>query len=207
MVENLKPQLVSTKAIERLLGEADLTAVYSFGIKYEGHRFYGITLKNENMTLVYDMTDKLWSQWTDAAGNYWPIVSSTYSTTLGRVLQHETNGKLYLLDASYTNDDGDLITVDIYAPNFDGGARRRKQLNMLEFIADQTPGSILQVRSNDHDYAADKWTNFRRVDLNQRKPVLTNHGTVMRRAYHFRHQCDTRLRIQAVEMQIDIGTL
>ncbi|MTV64333.1 hypothetical protein, partial [Streptococcus pneumoniae] len=58
-VDNLKASVVSTKAVERLLGEADLTNIASFGIKYEGHRFYVLTLKDENLTLVYDMTDKM----------------------------------------------------------------------------------------------------------------------------------------------------
>ena len=207
LVENLKPTVVSTKAIERLLGEADFTSVASFGIKYEGHRFYGITLKNDNLTLVYDLTDQMWAQWTDTDGNYFPIVSSTFSTTAGRILQHETNGKLYLLDSEYPTDDGDTITFDLYSPNFDGGVRRRKQMTMLEFIGDLTPGSQLQVRTNDADYDPTKWTNYRLVDMNVRRPLLINCGTFVRRATHIRHQCATRLRIQGVEMQLDIGTL
>ncbi len=207
MLDNLKPKVVSTKAVERLLGEADLTTVFSFGVKYEGHRFYGITLKVANITLVYDMTDDIWAQWTDANGNYWPIVSSTYSATAGRILQHETNGKLYTFDAANTNDDSVLFPVDLYTPNFDGGTRRRKQLNLMEFVGDQVAGSVLQVRSNDFDYKSDRWTNFRPVDLSLRRPMLVNNGTFTRRAYHFRHLSNTRMRLQAVELQIDLGTL
>ena len=207
LLDNLKPTIVSTKAIERLLGEADLSSMYSFGIKYEGHRFYGITLVTKNITLVYDMTDKMWMQWTDANGNYWPIVSTTFSTSLGRILQHATNGKLYRFDVSYTTDDGVLFPVDIYTPNFDGQSKRRKALSMLEIVADQTEGSILQVRHNDHDYTQDKWTNFRSVNLNQRKPFLQSEGTFLRRAYHFRHFCNTRFRVKAVELQMDTGVL
>ena len=70
-------------------------------------------------------------------------------------------------------DDGDIITVDIVTPNFDGGVRRRKQLNALTFIADQTVGSMLQVRKNDNDYEVGKWSNFRNVDLSKKKPMLT----------------------------------
>ena len=206
MVENLKATVVSTKPIERLLGEADFSTVFSFSFKYEGHRFYGITLKNDNLTLVYDLSDRLWSQWTDTNGDYWPIVSATYSSD-GTILQHETNGRLYVLDSAYTTDDGEGITFEIYTPNFDAGVRRRKTLNVMEFIADQTPGSVLQARCNDHDYVTDKWTNFRRVDLGVKKPILTNNGTFMRRAYHFRHRAETRLRIQAIELQMDLGTL
>jgi len=207
MVDNLKLTIISTKAIERLLGEADFTSVASFNIKYEGHRFYGITLKNDNLTLVYDLAEKMWAQWTDENGNYFPIVSTTFLAGTGRVLQHETNGKLYLFDSEYTSDDGAMITVDLYTPNFDGGVRRRKQMTMEEFIGDQTTGSVLQVRVNDKDYAADQWTGYRKVDMSVPRPLLTNCGTFVRRATHIRHQCNTRMRLQGVEMQLDIGTL
>lgn len=207
LVDNLKHTIVSTKAIERLLSETNLTSIASFGIKYEGHRFYGLTLKAKNLTLVYDLTEQLWAQWTDPAGDYFKIVSTTYLTGTGRILQHETNGKLYLFDSEYTSDAGETITFDLYTPNFDGGTRRRKQMTMLEFIADQTYGSVLQVRTNDFDYDPAKWTNFRTVELGVRRPLLTNCGTFTRRATHIRHRSNTRLRLQGVEMQLDIGTL
>ena len=207
MVEQLKPTIVSSKALERILGAADLTSVYSFGIKYGGHRFYGITLVNENLTFVYDAAEKMWAQWTDTNGNYWPISSVTYQANVGTILQHESNGKLYLLDAAYTSDDGDAILTDIYTPNFDGGTRRRKQLNILGFLADQTAGSSLEVRYNDHDYDPAKWSNFRPVDLSVEKPFLENNGSFVRRAYHIRHRSNTRLRMQGLEMQVDLGTL
>lgn len=207
LVDNLKVTVISTKAIERLLGEADFSSIASLGIKYEGHRFYVLTLKNDNITLVYDLTDQMWSQWTDTDGNYFCSISSTFHPSTGRILQHESNGQLYKLDSEYKNDHGQPITVDIYTPNFDGGVRRRKQLTMMEFVGDQTPGSVLQVRVNDSDYDSAKWTVFRYVDMSVRKPTLTNCGTFMRRGFHFRHQADTRLRIQAIELQIDLGTL
>lgn len=208
MVDNLKPKVVSTKPVERLLDQADFSTgnVFSWTTNIDGHRFYVLTLKANNLTLAYDMKEDKWHQWTDKNGNYFPIVDSTY-LGLTRILQHETNGKLYTLDSSYYNDDGDYITVDIYTPNFDGGVRRKKQMNMLQFIADQTPGSILQVRKNDDDYAPTKWSNFRTVDLSMKRPFLMNCGSFHRRVHHFRHRCNTPFRIQAVEMQLDIGTL
>jgi hypothetical protein len=140
-------------------------------------------------------------------GNYFKIVSSTFLPGTGRVLQHETNGKLYLFDSDYTSDDGQVITVDLFTPNFDGGMRRRKQMTMMEFIGDQTAGSTLQVRVNDSDYEASKWSNFRLVDMGVRKPILANCGTFMRRTTQIRHQSNTRMRLQAIELQLDIGTL
>jgi hypothetical protein len=100
-----------------------------------------------------------------------------------------------------------MITVDLYTPNFDGGVRRKKQLNFMEFVGDQTPGSTLQVRVNDLDYKADAWTGFRSVDLSVERAFLESCGSFRRRAVHIRHQCDTRMRLQAIELQLDLGTL
>jgi len=207
MLNNLKLRVISTKAIDRLLGDADLTRVYSFGIKYEGHMFYGLTLWADNITLVYDAAEDMWAQWTDVNGNFFPVVSTTYLVGTGTILQHVNNGRLYSLDAESYTDNGDLITVDIYTPNFDGGVRRRKQLNQMEFIGDQTTGSVLQVRVNDADYKADAWSQIRYVDMNRERPLLSNCGTFRRRAFHLRHACNTPFRMQGIELQMDIGTL
>tara|TARA_R110000868_G_scaffold301_2_gene2500 strand:- start:10414 stop:11832 length:1419 start_codon:yes stop_codon:yes gene_type:complete len=206
-MDNMKLTVISTKPVDRLLGEADLSDVASFVIKYEGHKFYGITIKDSNITLVYDDAEDKWAQWTDPAGDYFPIVSSTYSVATGPILQHETNGKLYTFNAQVFTDDGEVLTADLYTPNFDGGVRRRKHLNMLEFIGDQVTGSVLQVRCNDSDYDPTKWTNFRQVNMGLKKPILSQCGTFIRRAYHIRHQSATPMRLMALEMQLDVGTL
>lgn len=207
MVEQLKAHIVSEKPLERILSGADLTSVRSFGLKYAGHRFYGFSLLTANLTFVYDATDKRWAQWTDTNGNYFPIIASTFASSSASIVQHATNGKLYLIDALYGTDDGEAVTVDVYTPNFDGETRRRKTLNILEFVGDRTGGSYLDVRFNDDDYAPDGWSEFRRVDLSVKKPFLESNGTFVQRAYHLRHRCNTRLRLRALEMQLDIGTL
>lgn len=208
MMEGLKVQIISTDPVERLLDNSNFSVTYSLQLKNIGHRFYIITAKNSNITLAYDLDQKMWSQWTDVDGNYFPFVASTYnSTTLRHIFQHESDGWLYLVNESYYTDNGDPITADVVTPNFDGGIYRRKQMTMMKFVVDQTPGSVLQVRKNDNDYALDQWSNFRIVDLGQRQPVLTNCGTFVRRAYQLRHQSATPFRIKAVELQLDVGTL
>jgi len=207
-LDNLKFEIISTKPIERLLDGADITSVYSFQLKHDGHSFYVITLVNENLTLAYDIRERMWAQWTDASGNYFPIVSSTYQNTHEQLLQHESNGKIYIADNGYATDDSSIITVDIYTPQFDGGTRRRKQMNLMSFVCDQKEGSLLKVRHNDFDYQATKWSNFRTVDLSKQNPFITNEGTFRRRAYNFRHAQPVRMpRLQAVEMQIDLGSI
>ena len=207
-MEGLKAEIISTPAIDRLLREGDFTTTYAFLHKDVGHRFYILTLTVTNITLVYDLESRMWSQWTDVDGNYFPFVAATYDdTTRNHILQHESDGQLYLMDQSYYDDAGDVITVDIVTPNFDGETNRRKQLNVMKFVADQVPGSILKVRKNDHDYTTDKWSNFRNVDLGTKQPMLTNCGSFVRRSYHMQHQSPTAFRLKAIELQLDLGTL
>lgn len=205
MMDNLKVQKISTKAIDRLLDELDYTTVFSWQFKDEGHRFYGITVKAGNLTLVYDMDEDRWAQWTDPNGNYWPIVATTYDSALKHYVQHESNGTMYLMDRDYTNDYGTVFPVDLYTPLFDGGIDRRKLVNVLHLEGDQTPGSVIQVRVSDDDYQT--WSNFRSIDMSQPRPFITQMGTFYRRAHNFRHNCNTTMRVRAGDWQVDIGTL
>lgn len=200
-------QVVSTRPVDRLLQDLSLSTIYSWYMVEAGHKFYGFTSTSSNLTLVYDLTENAWAQWTDKSGNYFPICSSTFDAT-GTILQHASNGKLYRCANLYESDAGDNITVDMYTPNFDGGTKRRKLMNMLQPVCDQKEGSILQVRVNDHDYNPTKWSNFRNIDLSVQNPFITGMGTFIRRAHHFRHNRPTRMpRIQAMDMQIDLGIL
>jgi hypothetical protein len=211
MMDALKVDIVSTKAIERLLEQATLTNIYSWSITLEGHRFYVLTLKDKNLTLAFDLDERgaaPWSQWTDSNGNYLPIVDATANASGQHLLQHESNGRIYLCDSTFADDDGAAITVDIYTPPLDGGTRRRKLMNVLTLVADQQAGARLGVRVNDHDFKADKWSNFRYFDLSLQNPFITNCGTFIRRVHHFRYNQPVRMpRIKAVEMQLDLGTI
>lgn len=204
-MESLKLQSIATDPIVRLLQQADFTVVWSFGIKINGHSFYVLTLKNSNLTLVYDASTGLWSQWTDANGNYFPFVSATFSTNQQILLQHETNGIIYTMDQVHFTDNGAIIPVDIYTPNYDGGTRIKKVLWKVDFVADQTPGSIVLARNSDDDYQT--WTNFRTLDLSKKRAYLTNCGTFFQRAYHFHHTGNVPFRIQAVDLHLEIGSL
>ena len=205
MMEGLKAQPISTPPIERLLEEADYTVVYSWSARVAGHKLYGVTLVNNNITLVYDISVGRWYQWADSNGNYLPWVSSTFSSNQRSLIQHTTNGKVYSLENMVFNDDGSVFAVDLYTPNFDGGTRKKKYMHSMDFIADQTAGSTMTVRKSDDDYQT--WSNPRTVDLSKSRPRLTGMGTFRRRAHHFHHLANTAFRIKAVELQLDVGTL
>ena len=206
-MEGLKAQPVATPPIERLLQSAGITTVWSWSFRWGGHRFYGVTFKDANLTLVYDLSTGYWGQWTDTNGNYWPIVSAVATDDRTVLLQHESNGKLYELSMDNTMDEGLIIPWDLYTPNWDGETKVAKYLPRLDFIGDQTPGSVLQVRVNDNDFRPDQWSNFRTVDMGKKRPSLFECGTFNNRVWNLRHRCATKLRIEALEMFVILGTL
>ena len=197
--------IVSTPAIDRLIANANLNVVYSWQLSMNGHIFYVLTIVSSNLTLVYDITQDLWTQWTDKNGNYLPIASSTYNVDGFHILQHESNGKLYFMKSTYYTDIADNIVVDIVTPLFDAGSNNKKHLNRMRIIADQQPGSVLNLRYSDNDYQT--WSTFRQVELVVENPTLLNLGTFRKRAFHLQHKNNTPLRIRAVEGSFDLGVL
>lgn len=219
-LDNLVPKVISTPSVDRLLQKALVDSefggdgVTGWVLKVGGHRFYGMQIFNLNLCLVYDIDQESWYVWTDFIGKAWPVVGTSYQGSLGvgitgPLLVQTTNGTIYNVDTAdiYPNDNGVLVPVDIYTPNFDAGVDKSKMLNLLRFNADQTPGSVLNVRYNDDDYDPRKWSNFRNVDLSQERPYIDDEGSFYRRAYHLRHLCNTPLRIKSGDLLMGLGTL
>jgi len=205
MMAQLAFRIISTKYIDKLLADADTSVMMSWQLKLDGHNFYVVTFKNSNLTLAYDIVEDRWHQWTDANGNYFPIVASTYDAQGRHILQHETNGRLYYASSDYTKDLNDVILVEIVTPIFDANTHRNKSNMIMNFVGDQQTGSILLVSKSDDDYQT--WSKPRQVNLGQANPQLNNNGTFRKRAYKFQHAQDCRLRLKAIELQYDIGTL
>ena len=205
MMDQLSVTIISTPSIDKLLENINYDLMFSWQLKMDGHSFYIITFKNSNLTLAYDIVFDEWHQWTDTNGNYFPIVASTYDASGNRIVQHETNGRLYYITSNSYKDLNDPIQVDIYTPTFDASTRRRKHLNIMTFIGDQVEGSVLNVRYTEDDYKS--WGQFRQVDLGAKNPILINCGTFTKRAYNLRHTKDCFFRLQAIEVQYDIGVL
>lgn len=228
-MDNLAPRIISTPSVDRILSHATFTAlsvnvlvnagIITWVLKLGGHRFFGLTIQILNITLVYDIDQRLWYLWADVNGNYWPLASITfyppYQLTNSQgfqpglhLAQHFSNGNIYSLDSAdtYPTDFGNIFPVDIYTRNLDFEVVRRKYLRTLYFIGDKTPGSMIKVRYSDDDYQT--WSQFREVNLSVKKPRLGPNGMFeYRRAYHIRHQRATNFRLRDLDMQMDIGTL
>lgn len=206
-MDNLQLTVISTPAVERRFeGSIPGDDYASFVVRRGGHRFYVVTNKTKNVTQAFDLDQQIPLEWTDVNGNYWPYVAKSFDAAGLVLVQHETNGTICAIepDYKYNTDIADIIPVDIYTPNTDFDIDRVKVLSMMRIVGDKVPSSILKVRCSDDDYQT--WSNFRQIDLNQKRPILTDLGSFYRRAYNFRHESATPFRITAAALQMALGT-
>lgn len=211
-VDNLVETVISTPSIDRLFDTAQQSlipgGIISWTFKQGGHRFYGITVQNSNVTLVYDIDQNLWYQWTSSTGGFFPFVATGYGGSgTNHAIQGILDGSIYFFDGAYNTptDNGVITPVDIYTPSTDFMTRRGKTLHRMYIRSDQTPGSILYIRRSNNDYKT--WSNFRRLDLGKNNPYIDNEGTFIKRAYNFRHASQTDFRIRSADLQMDFGTI
>ena len=204
LLERLRATEIASPAVKRALEALDPQYAISFSLS--GHTFYILTDADAGVSLAYDITSKLWYYWNALGETYFPFVAAAHYAGETR-LQHETNGKIYVFDADAVDDDGTLVVMDIYPPQFDANTRLTKHIARMHIVADQEAGSTLLVRMSDADQKDGSWTNWREFDLSQPRPTLTNCGSFTRRFHHFRHQARTPCRLTAVELELLIGTL
>lgn len=189
-------EAISTPPVERLLAPLDFSVVYAWSAKVAGHRYYVVTLKNSNLTLAFDLSSGLWYIWTDSNGNYLPIVSATYNSAAQPVLQHESNGKLYTLDAATFQDDGANFTFSLFTPNYDGGLRTTKTCSMVDVVADEINTNI-HISWSDDDYQT--FTAPQTVNLNQTRVTIQDGSSYRKRAFNITHTDNTFLRIKSLQ--------
>lgn len=202
-VASVKGEVISTPPVEKALAPLDYSVAWAWAMDVAGHRFYVVTLPNSNLTLVFDLTAATWYIWTDAAGNYLPIVSSSFDSVARPILQHATNGKLYSASLSTHADDGVPFPFTLYTENWDGGQRINKTNASTEIAADRVATS-LGVAWSDDDYQT--FTTPQQVSLDQERPMLQDGSTFRRRAYKLTNQDSTALRIKALLLTATAGT-
>lgn len=200
----VRGQIISTPPVSRFLSQADYTTVYSWSMGCAGHRFYGVTLKDSNVTLVFDVEQNGWYLWTDASGNYLPIVDSTYDANGLPVLQHESNGKLYTADTLTYDDEGTPFGWKCYTPNWDGGERYPKTVPWIELVGDQVDTEV-GVQWSDDDFQT--YFNSGTVNLLQDRPMIQDGSSFRRRTYLLTNTDSTFLRMKAIQFLPSVGGL
>lgn len=200
-------ETISTPPVERLLAPLDFSVVYSWSARVAGHNYYVVTLKNSDLTLAFDLSAGAWYIWTDTNGHYLPIVSSTYDSQARPVLQHESNGKLYTLDAETYQDDGAPFTVSLFTSNVDGGLRTQKTCSTIDVIADEIPTTVNLSWSNDdyQTFTAPTAVSLNLGPLGIDRATVPDGSSFRKRAFNITHRDNTELRLKALNMIVSTG--
>ena len=208
MLNGLSPSKVSTKAVETFLNASDLTGTYSWLYKIAGHTLYGLVLTDQNVTLVYDITENEWHVWTtskDYIGGGEDYFECSFVTQFPF-----NSGAFYVLDAvnglvftlSPTNyvDPFGPIRMRIVTDRMDFNTFAFKVGSALTIFGDQI-NDVMQVRHTEDDY--NTWSQYRNVNLNLQKPCLYQLGRFRRRAYEFLYTGNNPLRLEKVDFNLN----
>lgn len=216
MLEGTSPIKVSTTYIDRWLKASTLEDVKAYVFKMNGHTFYVMTLHDLNVSLVYDVNEKVWYQWTSyAPGDESEGQSTAYAEQYFRpsyfvgyggeywALDDDT-GVLYKISSSYYDDAGAPIFYRSVTDIMDSGTTKRKFYNRLEIVGDKVPATMM-IRHSDNDYQT--WSSYRQVDLSKVRPQIYQQGSARRRAWEFLCTESQPLRLDAAEIDFDIGEM
>jgi len=166
---------------------------------------YTVNVPTAN-TFTYDKTTTPGTYVSSAtSANYvqspFAIASYTSGNNLD-IVQDSTTGYIYLLDDGTYQDNGNPIEVLARTFKIDGGDNKKKFTSKLEIIGDKVD-SQAYVRYTNDDYQT--WSQFRPVDLDSQRSLLSRLGQSRRRAYEIRHHDNTPLRLEALELTVAEG--
>jgi hypothetical protein len=198
------PQVISNQYIERIINNADPDLMYGFSVKTSGHSLYVLTLRDIGYTLVYDMAQKGWTYWTSTENNvegYFKCIHYAKFENLN-ILQHETNGKSYIMSQNLYNDYGNPIAVLCRTPLVDFGNNDRKFFSGAQVVGDKI-NSFCLLRYTDDDYQ--NYSNWVTVNLNSAKSQANRLGQSRRRAFDLLHTDNVPLRLQYLEIDFEQG--
>lgn len=208
LLEGTSPVKVSTRYIEKYLNSNPLDSIRSCSFKIAGHTLYVLTIHSANVTLVYDIDEKIWYEWTTWDGSQEVYFRPSFYATYNNVpyLLDDDNGNIYILDTNTYQDNGQNIYVRVITDIMDSGTTKSKFYRSVEVVGDKlTSSSTASIRHTDDDY--NTWSSYRTVDLSRPRAQILQCGRSRRRAWEFLYMDNYPLRIEALEMNVDVGGL
>lgn len=204
LLNGIAPVKISNQFIDKYLDTDTCTNCSGFGIKFNGHSWYVLTLPDSNITLVYDIDEKIWSFWSSVVDYEEIYFVGDFATSLSghTYMQDSIGGELYKLDHNFFKDQDGPINFRLVSPLVDADTQFRKTVIRVEMIGDKV-NTVLRIRHTDNDYQ--NWSMYRSVNLSDSRPVLFQNGVTRRRAYELFNNDATFIRLLAMEMDVTVG--
>lgn len=224
MIEGMSFRKISTPDIERVLernqfdtydvfpvrhagggstiGHSGYANLYTQMVKADGHTFYIFTMLDKGITLVYDVGNQHWSQWstcTDGATHQsFQVATFFTAATTG------PDAALYALPPNggtcYPFGTGDVaggetILMSIRTRPLDAGTTARKTLSEISLLGDTVAASINVSYSND---SGQTWSAARAIDLSTTRKRMHRLGTFVSRIFQFNCFTSVKVRLESL---------
>lgn len=197
-------QRISDAPLERFLNAegADIDNSWAFAYRAGGHFFYVLTVPGLDRTFVYDIDQNHWTEWQTGTSGRFQYVSAIQHNGV-EYIQHQSNGKLYIVDQDTYLDDEAPIHVLLQTNPIDFDSMKRKFYSRFELVGDvQDDNTVINVTYTDNNYIT--WSYPREVDMKHRA-WLVNLGQSRRRAWRLQNSSNTPLRLEAYEVEFTLG--
>ena len=206
-VEGFQPTRVSDEFVDRIIdSEANIASAYGYGLRTMGHLFYIINLPTVNRTLVFDVDEKLWHEWSTNTADAHTAFAYNHACDDGAgavYVLHSSNGTLYKLDPTKYQDDTVAIITELITNKFDMDTLKRKFMSNIRWIGDRYAVNSIDLRWTDDDYQT--WSNWKTIDLADDFPNFARMGAFRRRAFDWKHTGNYPLRGEAFEITYQEG--
>ena len=208
LIDGFQPKKVSDEYIERIIdSEVDLTDCRGFGLRTKGHMFYVINLKTIGRTLVYDIDEKLWHEWSSNNAGSHAVFACDFiadNSSGAAYLLHSSNGTLYQLDPTAYDDAGTEIICDVITNRYDMDTYNRKFMSSCKIVGDSyDSANYITLSWTDDDYQT--WSNNKVINLSDGFPAFQRMGAFRRRAFKLHHTSNTALRLESLEVVFTEG--
>lgn len=205
MFVGLTPERISTEFQDKILANegSNLPNATAWICRHKGHSLYVLNLNAR--TLVYDLDEKVWLDWSINSASAHAVLPFKYATQGANntvLVLHNTDGKIYKLDPAQYQDDAGAILVHIITTKLDMGNMRQKRQFRWELVCDGETAGTCTVEWTDDDYRT--WKAARTLDLIIR-PFTKAGGIFRRRAYKIIHASNNPFRAEAMEIDFSEG--
>jgi hypothetical protein len=203
---------ISTPSIDRLIQSdtTNLDTCRAFGMDLAGHFLYVVTFPTLAVTLVYDDTLGLWTEWTSdpSVESYFTGIAYAYKDGEHFILD-ELNGDDYKMAIGTYQDAGGDINVEVVTGIWRGPqgfeSNKNKFINRLTILGDEqtsTSNVTLQIATDDYQ----NYSTARTVDMSKTNPCATQFGKAAGMAVRLQHTANTPFRAYGIEIDYTQGS-
>lgn len=206
-IEGFQPKKVSDEYIDRIIdAESSIDTATGFGVRAKGHLFYVLNLPTVGRTLVYDVDEKLWHEWSSNSTGSHAVFQCNHMADNGTgaaYLLHNSNGCLYKFDPAANTDAGTAIISELVTNRYDMDSMARKFMHSAKIVGDRYTSNSVDLYWTDDDYQT--WSGAKTISLSDDFPAFQRLGAFRRRAFKIKHSSDNPLRLESLEVTYTEG--